>query len=227
MRREVVPIETDDMGREHHPRFAIIGANRVHGGDNVLFDSDVKHNNKVVIRLQTASRTRSGPGSDHIMGEKLVAEVELSEAQWASFVSTMNSGDGVPCTLRFRELDPEPGALPYAPRLAKTMQENADAAHRAFDEILRALEELEAVDKAEKPSAKARKDAIFHLKCMIQNAVPNVEFAGERLAKHAEDVVQKARADVEAMVVQYATRLGVEAPVRLSPFVIEQGDTGG
>ena len=35
---------------------------------------------------------------------------------------------------------------------------------------------------------------------MIANAVPNVDYAARQLAEHAENVVEKSRADIEAMV---------------------------
>ncbi len=52
-------------------------------------------------------------------------------------------------------------------------------------------------------------DALVLLGYRIRSDEPNVAFAARQLDKHAEDVVQRARADVEAMVTQKAAQLGL------------------
>lgn len=46
------------------------------------------------------------------------------------------------------------------------------------------------------------REAMRRLLAAIDNAAPNVDFASKQLVEHTENVVQKARADIEAMVVQ-------------------------
>ena len=87
------------------------------------------------------------------------------------------------------------------------MREVHAAADTAFSGIRKAQEALEALDP--KASAAVRRQAMRNLKAAIANAPANVEYAGEMLAKHAETVVQKSRADIEAMVIQHAHQLGL------------------
>lgn len=44
----------------------------------------------------------------------------------------------------------------------------------------------------------------------MNNARPNVEYAGRVMVEHTEAVVQKARADIEAFVVGKARQLGID-----------------
>jgi len=191
--------------REKHPSFGMIGAYRtsISPPGHALFDSDIMHQHTVVLRIEHADRRRD-LHRDWIHGTDRIIEVEMSEAQWASFVSSMNTS-GVPCTLREIQGEGKIEGLPFAPRLEESMKDTHAAAHAAFDEIQQALRDYEA---------KPTKDNLRTLRARIENAVPNVDFAGKSLAEHAENVVQKARADVEAMVLAHAQQLGIEAPTQ-------------
>lgn len=95
------PVVTDKGDEEiiTHPAFAQISASRVSGG-TYLYGSDFQHHNYVTISIKLSeSHQRKGSGRDWAFGREEILEVALSEAQWATFVSTMNVGDGVQCTL--------------------------------------------------------------------------------------------------------------------------------
>lgn len=204
MSRPVVPPDSNEHGDDVHPAFGLIGASRVSTSapGATLFDSDIRHNHTVIVRLYTASRNRNlSHDWMHPAGSRApFVEVEMSEAQWASFVSSMNTGHGVPCTIRRREDGEQPG-LPYEPRLAQSMDEVREAADRMLEGIRKAFAAVEA---------KPTKANIRTLHFAIQNATPNVTFAAQSLNEHAENVVQRARADIEAMVLSKATQLGLD-----------------
>lgn len=210
--REIIEPTVTEHGDETHPAFGQITASRgTYGGKDagaVLFDSDIRHGQTVTITVTEAKRRRSN-NHDYVLGGiKPLIVVEMSEAQWASFVSSMNTS-GVPCTVRQTQTDWQIPGLPYAPRLAQSMTEVREAAARSFAEIVEAMDALDALDS--KAPAKARKEALQTLRARINNAQPNVDFAATSLNKHTENVVQKARADIEAMVQAEATRLQLNA----------------
>ena len=211
---EPTPPTLNEHGDEVHPAFGNITVNRssVVGGPHngaVLFDSEIAHRETITVKISPATRSRDlNHDWIHATGKPLV-EVEMSMAQWASFVSSMNSGSGVPCTIRKTETEWDVPGLEFAPRLALSAQETRSAAERAFSDIKDALAEVEEVIDS-KAGVKALRSAIGTLRARINNAVPNVDFATKSLRKHTEDVMQKARADVEAMVTQHAISLGID-----------------
>ncbi len=200
----------NEQGYETHPAFALIGASRVsvggYEGGAVLFDSDILHQHTIRIRIHAAQRKRE-LNHDWIGAGKQYIEIELSEAQWASFVSTMNVGDGVPATLRYLQYEEVP-ELPHQPRLAESMRETHDAASRTFNEIKEARDAYEAA-LARKAPAKEARELLNVLHYKIENATPNVDFATSTLVKHTENVVTRARADIEAFVTAKAAQLGI------------------
>jgi hypothetical protein len=209
--RETSPPTIDQHGSEVHPAFGMIQANRVTygGGGAVLFQSDIRHGQTVRITVSGATRRRD-LNHDYVHDNaRPVMEVEMSEAQWASFVSSMNTS-GVPCTIRRTETDWQIPELPYDPRLAHSMGEVKNAAAKVFGEIREARDAYEKT-LADKAPAKERNEALRKLHFLIENSAPNMHYAAKVLVEHTENVVQKARADIEAMVMAEAQRLGLEA----------------
>lgn len=208
MQRETTAPTTDLDGWEHHPAFGSITAHRISTTPGaVLFDSEIRHTYFVRVTIAPMMRKRD-LNRDWLHSESHpLLEVDMSEAQWASFVSSMNTS-GVPCTVRTKETDQFVPGLPFDARLALSAKETREAAHRAFDGIKEAMDALENLDA--KAGVKARKEAMRRLHYAIENAPKNVEFAAKSLTEHTENVVQKARADIEAMVVTHAQQLGVE-----------------
>lgn len=195
------PTKNPETGDESHPSWGLIGASRYSNSPgSVLFDSDITHNHTVRVSLSTASRKRD-LNRDRKHGDREFLEVEMSEAQWASFVSSMGNGQGVPCTIRRREDEVFVPGQPPDSRMQESIDEVKSAASKAYGEIQEAFEAY-----AEKKNAANLKT----LKYTIANAPANVKFAGDQLTEHAENVVQKAKFDIEAAVMQMAEQQGLD-----------------
>lgn len=201
MARDTVDPTVGKHGEEH-PAWGLISAHRSTGSHGtVLFDSEIRHRNTVTVRIATASRKRE-LSHDWLYREEEFVDVEMSEAQWASFVSSMNSGSGVPCTIRRREQDWNIPTFPFAPRLEESLNEVRTAGTRAVERIRAAF-----VAYDEKRNAANLRS----LRSAIDGLPANMEFAAESLSKHAEGAVERMRADIEAMVLAHAAHLGLGA----------------
>jgi hypothetical protein len=220
MPREIVePTKTEGVGgglggvQEEHPAFGMITAHRVSSSPGaVLFDSEIRHQHYVTIKISTADRRRD-LNRDWIHPGKEIIEVGVSEAQWAQFVSSMNTS-GTPCTLQGHFTGPEiPEGIipemPYEPRLHESIAEVREASEKALAQINDKMAGVEAAFEA--GGKKAMREAIRSLRSSIDNAPRNMVFAADSLTEHAENVVQKSRADIEAMVLAKAQQLGLDA----------------
>lgn len=215
MKRKTEKPTVTERGEETHPAWGLIGASRVSSSPPgaVLFDSDIRHQHYVVVQLSRATRQRD-LGRDWKHGDEQIVEIAMSEAQWASFVSTMNVGQGVPCTIERVGTEAMPG-MEYESRLAVSMDEVDDAAHKALEEIRKTFSAYES------HKTKANRDK---LKYAIQNAPDNMGFAAKSLNEHAENVVQRARSDIEAMVVSKAEQMGIEPAEIADTHLLGRGD---
>ena len=86
---------------ESHPAYAQISASRVSGQTN-LYGSDFSHQNYVTISIHASELHRS-LSRDWAFSRREYIEVAMSESQWAAFVSSMNVGCGIQCTLSHLE----------------------------------------------------------------------------------------------------------------------------
>jgi len=219
MARQIeVPLEvaTDhDRTRITHPAFGQIGASRVSGRAN-LYGSDFSHHNYVTITLSKSEVDRHLSNDWHHAKAELF-EVALSEAQWATFVSSMNVGMGVPCTIQHLGRSGYVPGLPDPPdrrdTFAKEMQANNADANRQLEELERMILNSglsrKKIDEMLSASGKAKREIGSSSK-----------FVADQFDEHMEKTVERAKIEVNA----YATRmimatglntLGVEAPITL------------
>lgn len=200
--------------RESHPAWGLVSAHRVSSTPGVvLFDSDIRHGHYVVVTVKRATRDRSLHRDwIHDTGPDLI-EIAMSEAQWASFVSSTNTS-GVPCTIRATETQRNVDGLLFEPRLRESMDEVSGTAEKIRQRLDAAVAAVE-----EKPT----KANIRALRLAMEGVSANMEFAAKSLSEHSENVVQKARADIEAMVYQHAERLGLDPKDTLNTLALEAG----
>jgi hypothetical protein len=213
----------DERGDERHPAFGRVILNRMTSSHGIsLFDSEIKHTHVVTLSIQGATRKRD-LNRDWIYPDSTpLVEIQMSEAQWASMISSFHDGGGTSCTISYTKQDGHTQEIPFAPRMQHSMDEVKEAAHRQYAKVLEALRLVE-----EKPN----KGNIKHLRTMLENADRNVAYTAKSMTEHAENVVQKARADIEAMVVQHAEHLGlnpsdVTATLQLGPASTEEASDG-
>lgn len=211
---------SSDEVRESHPAYGVINFSRMTTTPGaVLFDSDIRHGEYIRLTVQRATRQR-GLGHDwiHADGRDLI-EVDMSMAQFAGVISSFGQGGGVPVTIRSTESNVNVDGLEFAPRMTESLDEVRSAAATAFGRIKEAQAALDALPKDAK--AAERKAAQGRLRTAIEHAEGNVEFATSNLTKHTENVVQKAKADIEAMVNRHAQQIGLSAAQTPSVAALE------
>lgn len=185
--------------REEHPAFGMVTISHPYNANQVLFDSDIRHRGYVVLAIHRADRTRS-LNRDRIHPRQKIVEVAMSEAQFARMLTQQG---GTPATIQWDMSadDPLVDELPYAPRLAESL----DEVRKAADEAMAKINEAFAAYKEKKSAANLRA-----LEIALGHLPANLDFAARSLHEATEDVVQQARNDIEAMVAQAAERHGIE-----------------
>lgn len=218
--RKIQPVTSipDDLGgvegrREQHPAFAVAVVNRGSGTGRALFQSDLLHNQTVSMSIHEADRNRA-LNSDWVHPGKLLVEIEMSEAQWGALVSSMGIGSGVPVTLRARETDYRVSELPHEPRMQESLKEVEEAANRLIQEAMQTGQALQRAIEG-KEGVKAVREALSRHQASLRNLPSNATFAVKSLQDASEKVVNAARADIEAHILNTQRAVGdapIEAP---------------
>jgi len=194
----------------------MIGFSRVsHGpGRNLLFGSHLdRHHETIMMRVKTAERSH-GLSHDWHHGRYELLEVEMSPMQFAQLLTTMNFGDGVPCTVRFvttkgqGRIDPVPEThLPEQVKILEGVKREASELVASMDERRQRLQELldkKSINKGDREEIAVLSEAIFRW------AEEHVPFAFKSFEESAEKVVTAAKAQVEEFALATLVKAGLE-----------------
>lgn len=191
--------------RETHPAYAVIRANRVSGSTN-LFQSDFRHNAFISIQIAKAELVRD-LSNDWVHDRAELVEVKLSEAQWASFVSSMNVGVGTPCTLSHLNREPIPGIERPKNRHEQFKRESGTSVEAA----LKHMQELREAIVQSGLSQKKQGELLNHVMFAERGIGSSQDFIAKQFAEHIEATVEHAKAEVSGYVSGAIRQVGIEA----------------
>jgi len=204
---------------EKHPSYGLVGLHRVnHGGPGKLFASRlINHPTTILLRIHQAKVVHDlskdwiyadNHGMPHI-------EVELSPAQFSTMLTTMNVGDGVPCTIRYcrdgkvtRVEDVPEDHTAEQNKIYKGFTKQLDEFLGSIDERQERLKEL--LNKKGKLN-KAEREEIFNLSDgLFRFFWDHAPFILKSFEESAEKVASEAKSQVDHFVTSALTKLGLE-----------------
>lgn len=210
-RNEQQPVASDngrDGTRYTHPAFGQITAGRVSGGGVSLYGSDFAHNNFVTISIHGSVLDRQLSRDWHFPRDEVV-EVYLSEAQWATFVSSMNVGGGVPCTLARVQGETMP-AIPFRSQHEDFKAELNGTVEGMTARIDATIQQMRDGIGASL-SNKKRDELLAELVRLRQDVSSSLPYVAQSFGEHMEQTVEKAKIEVNAYVHSAVTRAGLTA----------------
>lgn len=192
--------------RYDHPAYGQIGASRVSGARN-LYGSDFSHQHYISVHISRSCFER-GLSTDWHHAKDEIVRVDLSEAQWATFVSAMNVGSGTPCTISRigREGVPE---IPSRQQAAHFKNEAREKVARNIDR-LKALR-AKVLDAASSLAKAKQADLLAEIDGAIQDLGQNLPFVADCFDEHVEATIEKAKVEVHGYIQGVLTRAGIQA----------------
>lgn len=197
-----------------HPAFAQMTLHRWQAGHgSSLYGSDFIHKAALTLRIHASELGRDISHDWHHATTTYI-EVELSEAQWATFVSSVGQGSGVPCTLRYLKGEEIPALPDPTPRVEQFNEELADDLKR----IIQRCDDLIA-------NAKTKAQA-FEIGQLKQDLEKNLPFVARSFAKHMEQTVEAAHAEIHGYMAGAIQRAGLSVlGGAVSPLALEHHET--
>jgi hypothetical protein len=216
-----VTVATPQPGREDsttttHPAYAQIVARRVNG-HACLYGSDFEHNGYVTVAISRSKLMRD-LSSDWHYGHDEIIEVALSEAQWATFVSSMNIGSGVPCTLSYEQGTMVPGLPQPVSRADQFSGEMSETVKSSIDRLRLLSTSVADMGLPKRKAEQIRSDIAM----AIQELEANVPFVAERFNEHVEEGIEAAKVEIHGYMVGAMTRAGLGALAQTQgPLVLD------
>jgi len=187
-----------------HPAYGQIRASRVSGHQN-LYGSDFRHHGYITIVIARSKLRRSLSRDWEFAGQELI-DVSLSEAQWATFVSSLNCGGGTPCTINHIDRVSMPD-LPDPPSRKEQFDKELKETMARSAEVLGGLRQ-KILDM--KISEKMKKELISSVDSAGRSIGSNVNFVANSFSEHMEEQVEKAKCEVNAYASGLIQRAGLE-----------------
>lgn len=175
-----------------HPAFGTITAFRT-SGHAVLHGSDFSHGHFITLEINPAKIYRR-QGEDRTYPDRApIVRLMMSEAQWATFVSSLNCGSGVPVTLTHVVGQ---GRLPELPPMASAKERFDSAFKRAAEEAAEELSELDDLIVAAGLSKKKTEELRSTLRMAKAKINDTMPYLAKSFDKHMEKSVEKAKVEL-------------------------------
>ncbi len=215
------PGYTDGMIEKNHPAFAVASFHRVNGGDPKLFASDITHGQRICLTISRAKEQWQLSQRWHHGDSKALIEVEMSESQFVSLVSTFNVGGGTPVTLIKTETDWEIPAIDddedsLIEMIKADIQQDVKTVVAQAAKIVTELRET----LASSGIPKKRQEGLLALaEKLHQNLTANMPFVLKQYQEGVDDMQAQAKAEIDAFAVHAAARLGVKSLQQLAAAI--------
>lgn len=223
---EEEPVSVEEEGpvggtKTTHPCFGQIVASRVSGNAN-LYDSEFKHQHYVSITITRSQHHRS-LSRNWLFGRGELIRVSMSEAQWVSFISTMNVGSGTACTLERIQGQ----QVPNLPAPMRDKEKFKQEVVKDFAEAKQRHKEMVALINNTPMSGKKRDEMIMAAEMAYARIQSSLEFVADQFGEHMETTTSKAKAEIEGFFTGILMRLGIKAMKDSErPFLIEEDKKG-
>lgn len=210
----------------------MVSFSRISGNPGKLFGSPLTdHQNFVRLRLGRAERTHR-LGEDGFFGQDGdIVEANLSAAQFAELITTMNIGQGVPCTVvRLGGQPVEP--CPDEPTEQQLVQAGFESDAKSLAaEMEAARGEIAAAFESKKSLGKHDREKILkRLDRMIRSVKEDMPFMLDQFRQAAQRMANAAKTEIDAFVSACAMAEGMrsladkaqKAPPRLQAHCPEE-----
>ncbi len=215
----------DEEVRTSHPSFGMVQFNRCQSTGHRLHGSALDaHFNTIRLSISTGEVIEGDIGATRYFADRQIVEVELSAAQFAELITTMNVSAGVPCTIRRNGgvSVPEPPVV----------TSETTRAHDDFREKLKVLgkrvrklgDDVHRLTEAKNLTNTSRIEIRKGVDKVVQEVESNMAYYLELFQEAAGRVTVAAKTEADAWITRAIHMAGVKS-LGLGEAPTEEGST--
>jgi hypothetical protein len=196
--------------KQKHESFGMLQFSRLSSnkGQN-LFGSSIEHSNTIAMRLCQGEVER-GLNTDWYYAGRQYFEVEMSQTQFAEAISSMNQGSGVPVTIKHM-MGKRMESCPQVNKRQQFEQEFEQRMVNMARQFEAMSERAESILNGAKAPTKGEKQEILNAFTKVkQELASNIPYVNSCFNEQMDRTVLEAKGEVEALVQNTITRLGME-----------------
>jgi hypothetical protein len=202
---EVTHYGQDRALESKHPAYGQVAVSRRSGGQMALYGSDMLHDTTIALSITRSRMERMLAREWHYAEPLPIIEIVMSEAQWATMVSSLNFGSGTPCTITYADGK----RVPLLPDPEPSKRWKRDIDIETTELVSNIKEAIIAANGLGLSKTKAAEitSRLERIKRAIESSIP---FIKDSFNEHMEGVVEKAKADVHAHMTHAITTAGLD-----------------
>lgn len=194
-----------------HPSYGQVSFSRIStGGKLAFYGSDLSVDHYIELRVATSELIRTLTDDRYHNIEKVI-ELRMTPNQFSELITSINMGEGVPCTLeryngnKIKDLEIVESRKDFTQRQFQNRM-------RDFAKKLSSNKEIAKNIIAKKTLSKEdQKALIWQIDWIIQETSQNIPFFAECFQEQMDKVVMEAKSEVEAAILHKISTLGLEA----------------
>jgi hypothetical protein len=206
-----------------HPSYGVLRISRMHGTAGRLYGSALReHHNAIRLEIAPSTWIHELSRDWHHGSNQPLIEIEMSAAQFAEAITSLNQYSGVPCTVRSFN-----GALVEPPPEVETEAEkirsefHADLTGMIAEMDKRRFEIEEATGKL---PATTREKIRIALDAIVAQVRQNVPFILQQFEEATSKVVTAAKSEIEAFATMRLLAAGIEVTAAGAPQITERAE---
>ena len=202
----------DDEFEREHESYGILHISRTSGGTSAirLFGSPLATHFGTIRLTISKGKWIHGLNHDRYYGmNKDFIEVEMSAAQFADAITSLNIGSGTPCTIRYvggERVAAPPDHATEAEHIRENFNNTLDKYKAKAHTYRKKIEELTG-----KLSSKARDEIRIALDVMEDQLGSNVPFVVKQFQEATTRITTAAKAEVDAFVTNVVRAAGLQS----------------
>ena len=205
---------------DNHESYGMVGFSRITSNrSQPLFGSSIGHRNTIQLTIKSASVDRK-LHHNWFHGEKELIKIEMSSNQFAELITSLNMGDGIPCTLRRvngQIMEPPP----YKDQRKKFEDEFENDVKEVGKKLSSLYEKFQTLLNEKAPKRAYREFADI-LRMLAQDVNSNIPFVQSSFNEAIDKTVIEAKCEVESFVLNKIHNLGLEG-LKDEMFKISEG----
>jgi TusA-related sulfurtransferase len=181
-----------------HPSYGQLSFSRSQrSGEARLYGSSIGHTNTIRMRVQHSELQRNLSKEWYFTRGEII-EIEMSQAQFAEAITSLNCGDGVPVTitrLRGETIEPCPWE-DQREKFVRDFREDCREGTEALDKTLKRVEELFTSGKA--LNKKEREEVLELLGKAQRSYSDSIPFLAKQFNRAMDKTETEAKGEIEA-----------------------------
>jgi hypothetical protein len=204
-------LDTNEEERHKHPSFGQIGFSRVQSNGQYFYGSELKQDHYITMRVSNSEINRTLSADRYHAIRMPLIELRMSSNQFAEMITSINRGDGIPCTIEVLN-GQRVEDLP-------TQESRKEFIHRKFDDRMREFANTLKTKQARVKELSAKKilskedqkELNWTVEWLTQEVASNIPFFTKCFQETMDVVVNEAKSEVENAIQHKINTLGLNA----------------